>query len=651
MAVDARETPLAVLADRFGFSSYRPGQREVVEALLAGRSALAVFPTGGGKSLCYQLPALLLDGLTVVVSPLIALMKDQIDFLTARGVDAARLDSSLGLDELRSVEERLRSGSLKLLYVAPERFNNERFLAQLERTQIALFAVDEAHCISEWGHNFRPDYLKLAQRARELGAQRVLALTATATPAVVEDICTGFGIDRGDAVVTGFYRPNLTLLTTPVTAPERDALLVERLRSRPLGSGIVYVTQQRTAERVAELLSDAGVPARAYHAGMSADDRVAVQDWWSASDRGIVVATIAFGMGIDKADVRFVDHYNLPKGLEAYSQEIGRAGRDGAESVCELFACRDDVPALENFAYGDTPSRASLAALLDEVFSHGDGTVFAVSEHELSARFDIRPLVLKTVLTYLELEGLVRQGTPYYAGYRIRPLAGTLDDVAGSFDAGRADFLRRLIRTGKEGRTWTTLSPDESAAELGEDRARIVAALGYLEQQGLVELKAADVRQRFTMLAHPPSTDALLDTIGERLERREASETQRVQRVLDLVEHDGCQVGALVAYFGEERAERCGHCTYCVAGARQQVPPASPRPAIDALVEGAEVVSIASANPEALGEPRQLARYLCGISSPATTRARLTREPPYGSLEGHRFADVLAWCRALPSTA
>ncbi len=384
MAVHAGDAPLAVLADRFGFSSFRPGQQEVVEALLGGRSALAVFPTGGGKSLCYQLPALLLEGVTVVVSPLIALMKDQLDFLTARGVEAARLDSSLGLDELRSVEERLRSGRLKLLYVSPERFNNERFLAQLDSTRIALFAVDEAHCISEWGHNFRPDYLKLAQRARELEAERVLALTATATPAVVDDICSGFGIDEGDAVVTGFYRPNLRLLTTPVAASERDELLVERLRTRPPGSTIVYVTLQRTAERVAELLAGAGLPARAYHAGMSAEERVAVQDWWGASDRGVVVATIAFGMGIDKADVRFVYHYNLPKGLESYSQEIGRAGRDGAESVCELLACRDDVPALENFAYGDTPSRASLAALFDEVFAHPEGAVFSVSEYELS---------------------------------------------------------------------------------------------------------------------------------------------------------------------------------------------------------------------------------------------------------------------------
>src|SRR5262245_47145089 len=259
--------PIEMLAARFGFDSFRPGQEQVVDALLAGRSALAVFPTGAGKSLCYQLPALLLDGTTIVVSPLIALMKDQIDFLQRSGIDAARLDSSLDAAEQREIFARLRAGALKLLYVAPERFNNERFPAQLARTRISLFAVDEAHCISEWGHNFRPDYLKLAERARGLAAERVLALTATATPAVVADIRVGFGIEEADAVVTGFYRPNLTLLTTPVTAGERDASLVERLRERPSGSTIVYVTLQRTAERVAALLAEKGLPARAYHAG------------------------------------------------------------------------------------------------------------------------------------------------------------------------------------------------------------------------------------------------------------------------------------------------------------------------------------------------------------------------------------------------
>ena len=219
----------------------------------------------------------------------------------------------------------------------------------------------------------------------------MLALTATATPAVVADIRAGFGIEERDSVVTGFYRPNLTLLTTPVNARERDHALIDRLRERAPGSTIVYVTLQRTAERVAALLVAAGRRA-AYHAGMNADDRVEVQEWWTHSDANIVVATIAFGMGIDKADVRYVYHLNLPKGLESYSQEIGR---DGEPSICELFACRDDVPTLENFAFGDTPTPEAIAGLLDDVFAHSQGEQFAVSENELSSRHDVRPLVLK----------------------------------------------------------------------------------------------------------------------------------------------------------------------------------------------------------------------------------------------------------------
>ncbi len=646
-----RSRPQEVLAARFGFDGFRPGQEQVVEALLAGRSALAVFPTGSGKSLCYQLPALLLDGVTVVVSPLIALMKDQVDFMAARGIEAARIDSSLGPDEARDVSARLRAGTLKLLYVAPERFNNERFLALLGGLPIALFAVDEAHCISEWGHNFRPDYLKLAVRARELGAERVLALTATATPAVVADIRAGFGIDEGDSVVTGFYRPNLTLLTTPVADRSRDQLLIDRLRERPPGSTIVYVTLQRTAFRIAALLAAAGIPARAYHAGMSTEDRVEVQEWWKGGAQNVVVATIAFGMGIDKADVRYVYHFNLPKGLESYSQEIGRAGRDGAPSICELFACSDDVPVLENFAYGDTPTRGSLEGLLDEVFAHELGIPFAVSEYDLSTRHDIRGLVLKTILTYLELDGLLAQGTPFFAGYKLRPLSGSFDDVFASFDERRAGFLRRVVAAGKIGRTWTTLDPDAVATALGEERSRIVAALEHLDERRLIELQAAEARQRFTVVRRPGSFSELRELLAGRSERREQVEGERVERVVALVTNDGCQVNALVAYFGEEREEPCGHCSFCLGQMVRALPPSEPLPEIASLVDARALGALLAAHPGALAEPRQAARFLCGLPSPAVSRAKLTRDPLYGALAEHRFPTVLHWCESCATPA
>src|SRR5262245_30472580 len=336
-----------LLREKFELDNFRPGQAEVIGHLLAGRSAAAVFPTGGGKSLCYQLPALMLPGTTLVISPLIALMKDQIDRLHNQGISAARLDSTLNVDQYRALMESLRANKLKLLYVAPERFTNERFREAVQRVRVSLFAVDEADCISEWGHNFRPDYLKLVQFARFCRAERTLALTATATPQVLKDICRAFSIAPECAVRTQFYRPSLTLLTTPIHAVDRDAQLIDRLKSRPTGPTIIYVTLQRTAEDFATKLDSAGYRARPYHAGMEDDMRASVQEWFKQSNDAIVVATIAFGMGIDKHNIRYVYHYNIPKSLENLAQEIGRAGRDGQPATCETFVCPDDLNALE----------------------------------------------------------------------------------------------------------------------------------------------------------------------------------------------------------------------------------------------------------------------------------------------------------------
>jgi ATP-dependent DNA helicase RecQ len=330
----------------------------------------------------------------------------------------------------------------------------------MRRRPIALFAVDEAHCISEWGHNFRPDYLKLATIARELKAERVLALTATATPSVVEDICTGFGIPKQCAIVTGFYRPNLTICTTPVLDADRDGLLLDRLRNRAPGTTIIYVTLQKTAARIASMLEQAGYPARAYHAGMETEQRTEVQEWWMASDRNVVVATIAFGMGIDKAAVRYVYHYNLPKSLESYTQEIGRAGRDGAPSMVELLASASDVPILENFSYGDTPSETALRKFVGHVTSQP--AEFDLSLYELSVHCDIRQLVLRTALTYMELLGIVRQRTPFYGSYRIKTHI-PVREIVGRFEGERAGFIADIFRHSREGRTWFTLDIGRAA--------------------------------------------------------------------------------------------------------------------------------------------------------------------------------------------
>jgi ATP-dependent DNA helicase RecQ len=639
--------PDVLLQQRFGLDHFRPGQRQVIDAVLSRGAALAVFPTGAGKSLCYQLPALALEGVTLVVSPLIALMKDQIDYLRRLGIAAGRMDSSLRADEMRQTAEELRSGRLRLLYVAPERFNNERFLSELQRTSIALFAVDEAHCISEWGHNFRPDYLKLAQTAGEVGAARVLALTATATPAVVADICAGFEIPAECAVVTGFHRPNLLLQTTTVEDAARALLLVERVRSRPRGPTIVYVTLQKSAEQVAQLLADGeGLAARAYHAGMTPEERTAVQEWWTAADAGIVVATIAFGMGIDKADVRYVYHYNLPKSLESYSQEIGRAGRDGQPSTVELLASASDVPTLENFAYGDTPTRRALQALLAELLEAGDS--FDVSVAELAARFDIRLLVVRTVLTYLELLGIVRQGTPFYAVYEARFVNDmTLATMLREFNAEARQFVEAIFAAAKKGRVWYRFDPAEIGERVGAPRERVVRALQYLEERERIELRASEVRLRFTRVDQlAAELEPLVDALAERFERRERQEIERIQQVLALVTLAGCQTNALTSHFGETLPRPCGHCSFCLTR-RAQVLVCEPElPSIDRVMDRAAWRALVREQPAVLGEPRQQARFLCGLSSPALSRARLSSSPLFGVLGEHRFGEVLNWCNA-----
>ncbi len=620
--------PERILRQTFGFREFRPGQRAVIEHLLAGRSAAAVFPTGGGKSLCYQLPAILLPGVTLVVSPLIALMKDQIDALAARGIAAWRLDSTLSVEQYRTVMDEVRSGRLRLLYVAPERFNNERFTEALQRIRVSLFAVDEAHCISEWGHNFRPDYLKLAHFAKSCRAERLLALTATATDAVLKDICRLFEIAPECAVRTGFYRPNLTLLTKPVTAAERNALLVERLRSRELGPTIVYVTLQRTAEQLADYLSQAGFRARPYHAGMEDDYRATVQDWFIQSDHGIVVATIAFGMGIDKSNIRYVYHYNPPKSLENFAQEIGRAGRDGQPAICEMFCCTDDLNVLENFVYGDTPTAEAVAALVNDLFSQGES--FDVSLYELSVAHDIRILVVRTLLCYLELLGYLEGGTPFYSSYQFKPRVSSAE-ILSHFEGERKVFLAKMFRLATKAKTWFTIDVEKAGLALRCPRERIVRALDYLAEQQWLELKAEGVRLRYRRLREPEDLASLIATLHRRTIQHEDREVARLRQVLVLVEHDGCQVSLLGAHFAEPLEKPCGHCSWCLGGQTpNHLPPRTVPPIDEATWQRA--LELCKQHRGVFSDPRVLARFLCGVSSPRLTRSKLTGDRLFGAL-------------------
>src|SRR3989338_3544133 len=331
-------TPHELLKQYWGFSDFRLGQKEVVESVIAGRDTLAVMPTGAGKSLCYQLPALTASGTTIIVSPLVALMKDQVGALKARGILAEFVNHTLEPPEIAGIMDAVVAGDVRILYVAPERFQSRDFVRTFQKLTVSLFAIDEAHCVSHWGHDFRPDYFALKDIVAALPRRpTVVGCTATATPEVKEDIVKQLGLQDPQVFVRGFDRPNLAyFVQAGLNNYDRDAELLHLVKNT-LGSGIVYSGTRDRAEELAELFCEEGIEALPYHAGLDLEVRREVQDAFMSDKARVIVATVAFGMGIDKPDVRFVIHAAMPGSLEAYYQEAGRAGRDGKAAQCVLL--------------------------------------------------------------------------------------------------------------------------------------------------------------------------------------------------------------------------------------------------------------------------------------------------------------------------
>ena len=623
-----------VLRKNFGFDELRSGQEEVVDILMSGRPALAIFPTGGGKSLCYQLPALMLEGTALVVSPLLALMKDQVDGLVSKDVAAARLDSTLTTDEYREVVGRLLCGELKLLYVSPEKLGNAEFRKLLKGVKLSLIAVDEAHCISEWGHNFRPDYLKLGKICKQLKVPRILALTATATPKVEADIRKRFGIRKDDAVKLSFHRENLDLRITPCTPDERKALLLKRLGKwgKPT---VVYVTRQETAEEVATFLAKNGFAARAYHAGLRSDLRREIQEQFMDGEVEIVVATIAFGMGVDKADIRTVIHYNLPKSLEGYTQEIGRAGRDGKPAVCEWLACSYDLTVLENFIFSDTPSERAVRNLLERVLKIGDE--FDVSLYDLATSCDIRQTVVSTVLADLEMDGSLESRGSFFDSYRIKLLQPISRVLAGR--AAKEKKLLEGVFSGLDAEwKWLTVKIAETADRIELPKEKLRNMIAELEAGGDVVLKKSNWRQAYRIKKAPGDLRVLAERMAKGFKAREATNLKRLEQVLALSSGKACLTKVLLKHFGEKMEQPCGHCDRC-----RQVPPTKLKRRKPRKIADSELESIRELTDEklaTLGTPRQMARFLCGMSSPASMRARLYRHDAYGMLGDLPFREV-----------
>lgn len=401
----------AALERHFGFSRFREGQSEVIESVLEGRDVIVVMPTGGGKSLCYQLPALLFEGVTLVISPLIALMKDQVDALNAREIPATFINSSISPDDQMGRLRAAARGEYRMVYVAPERFRNARFIEMLKaEATISLFAVDEAHCISQWGHDFRPDYLRLREAVEQLGRPQVIALTATATPAVRADIAGQLALREPASFVAGFDRHNL-ILRVEACKSERDRMQkAYQVARKSNGPGIVYCATRKGVDQVGAGLRHMGLNVAQYHAGMTEGARSRAQDAFMAGELEAIVATNAFGMGVDKADLRFVTHYHLPGSIEAYYQEVGRAGRDGLPSLCTLLFNYIDTRVHEFFIEGNYPPRSIIERVYALLLEAGQ-EVAPVTAGELARRLALKnEMSVSSALVYLEKAGHILRG-------------------------------------------------------------------------------------------------------------------------------------------------------------------------------------------------------------------------------------------------
>lgn len=563
-----KEQAKELLKLHYGYDSFRPGQAEAMDNVLKKRSTVVIMPTGGGKSLCYQLPALVMDGVTIVISPLISLMKDQVDALNAIGIPATFINSSISpMETLRRLES-VKKGEYKLLYIAPERFYSREFVKILNDVEVAMFAIDEAHCISQWGHDFRPSYLRLNKVLDELGKPTVIALTATATPEVREDIIKQLGLDDPEVIVTGFARPNLQFGVIHANEARKPQFVLDAISSVPEATGIIYVSTRARVDNLLQFLLENDIEAVSYHAGMDAEDRRWVQENFIKGKAKIIVATNAFGLGIDKADVRFVIHYDMPGTVEAYYQEAGRAGRDGKPSFCMMLYNSRDRHLHEFFIKGDNPPPEIIAEIYDTLLSYESDIVMVTYSDLADMLSDTVPdMAIGTSIKILEKEGYVVRSHEK-SGNAFFRITKSADEVLANIKP-RAKKQKEIFkalrdRYEREMEAGWDVNLVEVADILGEKKDSIIRVIKKFVDDGLADYKPPFKGSEIRVLKRVDASELKLDR--KALKYKLSQAYKKLDKIEDYVYHFGCRQEFILDYFGDERSRKCGKCDLCLNG-------------------------------------------------------------------------------------
>ncbi|HDR14607.1 MAG TPA: ATP-dependent DNA helicase RecQ [Desulfobacteraceae bacterium] len=648
-SVDQTERALRFMQRVFGFSSFRPGQKDILQSVFDRMDTLVIMPTGGGKSLCYQVPAFLLPDVSVVISPLIALMKDQVDALKSLDLPVAAIHSLMSLKEQESTLEAIAAGKIKLVYASPERLRNRRFLEVLRLNEISLFAVDEAHCISQWGHDFRPDYLKITQALNTLGRPPIIALTATATDRVRSDIVKNLRLKAPKIFVTGFDRRNLFWeVATCSGQPEKVDTITQRIRNLS-GGAIIYTGTRKNVEKLVDTLRTLQIPAAGYHAGMEEADRTRVQEQFMKGGSNIVVATNAFGMGIDRSDIRIVIHHTLPGTIEAYYQESGRAGRDGAPSICLLLYNPADQALHEYFINSRYPPRKIICEVYERLCGRPEDHIWLTYRQigELDAEKISEPAVASCI-RILEDASAVQKLNRYdnTAEIFLHRDIDSLKNTGKSKSPNRAKVLRviKQFYSSVQPPDGIKFLPDEMAHRAGFSIDALRKVLYDLQTIGALTYTPPFRGRGVRILERMNSKDLPIDF--EELKLRKAYEQTKLKQVVQYAVESTCRRRYLLAYFGENLTEEnCGACDRCLDGEAKSTESSPRSPRVDPIVAVKILSGVARLNGRYGASTA--ARVLVGSTGKKLKSAGLHRLSTFGILKKYTETQVLTWLKEL----